>query len=150
MDHKPLFEPGFHDLPYDGLKEAIAMYCVTPFANSNRRNRLLGRFFALLKEVEQVGIFTEIWVDGSFLTDKEDPNDIDLVLFYDDSLMRSFSPREKQRFQKIRDHDQIKRLYLCDAYLVEKDEQGERRYWSRWYGHSRDGVPKGIVRINLR
>ncbi len=86
MDNRPLLEPGFHDYPLENLKESLAALCVKPFV-SRRRELLLDSFIDFICGAESLGIFTEFWLDGSFLTDKESPNDIDLVLFFDSVAM---------------------------------------------------------------
>ncbi len=150
MDEQPLLKPGFHDLLLDDLKESLSALCVQPFENRYRREELLDRFLDFLRESQSLGIFTELWLDGSFLTDKESPNDIDLVLFFESLPYQSFSPREQKAYRELTDVDRVKSRFGCDVYFVRAGKPEHQRYWRGLFGFSRDGVPKGIVRIYLR
>ena len=58
-------------------------------------NREGNRLQAYLEELHRIGI-AEVLVDGSFVTAKPDPNDIDLIVVLpaDHDFSRSLSPRE--------------------------------------------------------
>ncbi len=149
MDNRPLLEPGFHDYPLENLKESLAALCVKPFV-SRRRELLLDSFIDFICGAESLGIFTEFWLDGSFLTDKESPNDIDLVLFFDGLPYQSFSPREQQAYRELTDTERVRAKFGCDVYLVRANQPKNKQYWKSVFGFSRDGIPKGIVRVFLR
>ena len=50
------------------------------FRGSERRARLWTRFAELMREARASQAVVEVLVDGSFVTSKTDPNDLDLVL----------------------------------------------------------------------
>lgn len=141
----PLFEPGFYDVPLDGLKETLTERLVKPFTGSRRRELLLDRLLALLAEVEKVCIFTEAWIDGSFVTDKKEPNDVDLVLWY--NTVSSISPRELRTYRELKDSELMMFRFRCDLYVVRNDLPRERAYWKKFFGTTRAGTPKGIIRV---
>jgi hypothetical protein len=147
MEFKPLLAPGFHDFPLDGLKESLAALCVSPFENPERRTLLLERFCALMNRIGNAGLFTEIWIDGSFVTNKEEPEDIDLVLWYDSPT--SISPRELQIYREVQNYDFMKSRFQCDVYVVSADNHHLRRYWREWFGKTRHGHLKGFIRVFL-
>ncbi len=146
MEYPPLLTSGLHDFRLD----EISQHFVTPFADPARREYLLGRFILLLSEINQgSGIEMELWLDGSFATEKPDPEDIDVVFWarLEDLSTRSF---EQQQFiQKIfvDSHEDTKLRYKCDVYLGIQEREDMRKYWLEWFGRSREGVEKGIVRI---
>lgn len=144
MNDKPLFPAGFHDFSRLDLKESLTELLVEPFTGSRRRELLLDRLIALLKEVDSLCIVTEVWIDGSFVTDKEEPNDIDVLLWYQDAS--SISPRELRVYRELKDADLMAFRYHCDVYVL-KDKDADRRYWKEWFGKSREGEPKGIIRV---
>ena len=145
MEHEPLLEPGFYDVPSDSLKENLTKLLVAPFEDSLHRKLLLNRLLALLEKVSSVSIFTEAWIDGSFVSDKEEPNDVDIVLWY--NAVPSISPMELRAYRELLDSDLMMFRYSCDVYLATNGNDKQRRYWKDWFGYDRTGQPKGIVRI---
>jgi hypothetical protein len=144
----PLLKPGFYDVPLGNLKESLTALFVSPFGDSQHRESLLKYLLALCTEVSNVCIFTEAWIDGSFVTDKEKPNDIDVVLWYD--IGTSISPRELRTYRELKDSNLMMTHYCCDVYLAKNGNDTLRQYWENWFGKDRTGHPKGIVRIIFR
>src|SRR5438552_1466057 len=89
------------DLNTDGLLPTGLFDCTLEeirqrfgsFQGSERRPRLFGRLQELVVAMRQSGLFEEALIDGSFVTRKADPNDIDLiaVLPRDHSFERELS-----------------------------------------------------------
>jgi hypothetical protein len=77
MEYRPLYQAGFKDINESDLKSVF----VEPFENPERREYLLSRFSALLDRFKEVGISSEVWIDGSFSTEKPEPGDIDMIFF---------------------------------------------------------------------
>lgn len=48
--------------------------------NPGSRRVLWTNFMAFVQWVRQLGVFRTIYIDGSFVTDKPDPGDIDVIL----------------------------------------------------------------------
>lgn len=68
---------------------------VTAFPNSVTRPRLWANYQAFIKQFEQKVTRNFVqWINGSFVTQKENPNDIDFVTFIDYSI---FEPLEAQQ-----------------------------------------------------
>jgi len=145
MEYAPLFGPGFCDVPFDSLKESLTKSLVSPFDGTRCRELLLAHVLALLGEVRKVCVFTEAWIDGSFVTDKEEPNDVDVVLWY--NTVSSISPRELRIYRELKDSDLMRTHYCCDVYLAKNGNDRLRRYWENWFGKDRTGTPKGIIRV---
>jgi hypothetical protein len=86
----PLLAPGRHTFTLPQLRDL----CVEPFVGSPTREvlfRALSELFAALTAHE---IPCDIWVDGSFLSEKHDPDDIDLTV-KDDFDLWSCSLRDR-------------------------------------------------------
>src|ERR1041384_3846131 len=49
------------------------------FSGSDRRPQLFARLEELVRVMRLSGLFEELIIDGSFVTSKERPNDIDLI-----------------------------------------------------------------------
>ena len=144
----PLLEPGFYDVPLGNLKENLTELLVSPFADLQHRKLLLSHLLALFVEVGNVCVFTEAWIDGSFVTDKKEPNDIDVVLWY--NAVSTISPRELRTYRELKDSKLMMHHYRCDVYLVKNGNDTLRKYWENWFGKDRTGHPKGIVRVTFR
>ena len=66
----------------------VRQLCVDNFPNSETREPVMNGLEYVVYRLTEAGICGDLWVDGSFLTEKIDPNDVDLLLhikpdFYD-------------------------------------------------------------------
>lgn len=96
----------------DELKE----FFVLRYKQSSKRqvlfNELL-KFFRDFFETISVEEVT-IWANGSFISKKENPNDIDFVFFLDYMLADQFESEISRQFT----HPESKTIYQMDAYLL--------------------------------
>jgi len=100
-------------------------------------------------------ISCEIWVDGSFTTEKIDPKDIDLLVRCDGVRYNG-----EQKYREAVDWviENQKKELRCDSYALleypeghELHEEGEwwHAYWQVKWGFSREEDPKGIVVVKV-
>jgi hypothetical protein len=83
-----LLVPGIHDCTFPELEAMFGQnrWVQDPQSESRRerlcpnRGRLCERLASYLADLHRVGLEVEVLVGGSFVTDKPDPNDIDLVV----------------------------------------------------------------------
>ncbi|MBY0527591.1 MAG: hypothetical protein K2R98_29610 [Gemmataceae bacterium] len=82
---------GTHDCTLDELDEVFGQ-----FQRSDRRMELTKKLRSYVEQVRRTAIATAVVVDGSFVTAKEEPNDIDviLVLKADFDLQQELRPFE--------------------------------------------------------
>lgn len=93
------------------------------------------------------------WIDGSFVTQKQNPNDIDIVTFIN-----------YQDFEKnIKDFDALRRLRFdnkkgIDGYFVPVFPENhrknaifkmEQKEWMFQFSNDRNGNNKGIIELNF-
>ena len=131
--------------------------CVIRFPTSTKRATIMAGLEHVTQELNLKSIEGELWIDGSFLTRKTDPEDVDLVLriradFYDNA-----TPEQQQVVDWLA--DDLVTPHKCDSYFfVEWDEShplywtGEYMYayWMKQWGFSRDGsAEKGIADVEL-
>jgi hypothetical protein len=104
------------------------------------------------------GVGEELWIDGSFLTEKIDPNDADLVLVIQENFGETATAEQLAIWNWWDDPDEADpmNLFRCHTFTVPKIGPGEPGHalyvqsdksWRKWFGTSRDGDPKGIGRI---
>jgi hypothetical protein len=75
LDDAGLLPPGVYDCTLDEVRG-----CFGVFQTTDRRPKRYNKLQALVREVWATGLVAQIIVDGSFVTAKPDPNDIDLIL----------------------------------------------------------------------
>lgn len=99
----------------------------------------------------------EMWVNGSFLTQKIDPLDSDVVLRIPNSFLDSASPDQIAVVEWVATDD-LKSSHHCDSYVfvAYPDEhpkywEGEYAYayWMRQWGFDRSDNLKGMAVLSL-
>jgi len=150
--YPPIFSAGFHDLEFDEIKEK----CVDSFSDKNKREflfnnlkNLLDSFFLFNKANP---FLIEVWIDGSFTTFKPEPDDIDILLVYDDCSINSMPLMMQTSLYQLLDRNFIKINYNIDVLQLPQNNpnyDNDRSYWRGWFGFDRNENAKGVVRIKL-
>ncbi len=141
LDGEGILPVGLHECTLDEIDERFGA-----FQKSDKRIELvkqLRRYCAALKKVE---IASFIVVDGSFVTSKEEPSDIDilLVLRAETDLSRDFAPFEYNAISKRR----VKQTYPFDLLVAPEGSPAYERhleFFSRVKG--RLGAQKGLLKV---
>lgn len=69
------------------------------------------------KKMDYLEVAVKQWVDGSYITNKENPNDIDLVTHID--VLKANKLRKlHEDLTKLLDNAHCKSQYRCDAYVI--------------------------------
>jgi len=156
-DYKGLLQPGFHTMTLPHLHSVL----VAPFAAmSIRRPMIFDGLTKFLSELSQAGVIGYAWVNGSFVTEKIDPEDCDLVLCCDGPATDAAPIALQNLLQKqfVTERSQVKVDYLCDVYLRfdypptdPRHQQGLalKAYWRGQFGFDRQDNPKGLATIIL-
>lgn len=146
-----VLSPGFHNCTYDEFYVAL----VDSFPTSQSRKPIAEALLTFSKEVFAIGVPYEFWIDGSYVTTKINPNDADVILFFQYQHMNAISPLWtifRQQYSGILDiyfdyatSPENKRLLNPVVYgqIVNR-----RNYWRGQFGFDREDKPKGIVRID--
>ena len=143
--------PGIKEIPLDEFKTVF----VNGFPNSKTRSPIFAGFERYNQDFKNQ-IYDKFvqWLNGSFTTSKENPNDIDLVnlVKVSDELIA------KQGLLKLfLTTGGSKEKYLVDGYFVpiyDKDDprytvtEQQLAYWSDWFGHDREKRPKTLFEVN--
>lgn len=141
-----LLSPGFHHFTLDDLPSIF----VIPFANSLRRPMLVAGLRKFATEVAALGLRGELWFDGSFVCEKNEPDDIDLVVIVDPHSLEQLGAEQYDLVERVFHNPTAKALYGCDVYFAVSSDIGSVSYWRGWYGFKRDGkTAKGIGFISL-
>jgi hypothetical protein len=112
LNEEGLLPVGIHHCTFSELEAAFGrnQWVQDPQTESRRevlcpqRSSLCARLLAYLEELRRAGIDAEVLVDGSFVTAKPDPNDIDLIVVLpaDHDFSRGLSPQEYNLLSKRR------------------------------------------------
>ena len=116
-------------------------------------------FRRIYRQALNLGISGDLVVDGSFLTQEIDPDDIDFALVVAPDFYDNCNPEQRKFLEWIRDEKSIAATHLCDCYLcVEWPPEHEmyfdglqnRQYWVLWYSKSKIYKrERGVVIVSL-
>jgi hypothetical protein len=158
--HKPEFPPildqGFHTLT---PKEVMEL-CVTAFPDSTIRADIMAGLTTILERIEVLEMVCEIWLDGSFTTQKIEPDDVDFIVFAPMSMLEVESPELNDFIHWMNENeDEPKKLFRCHTQIVFEGATSEyandvisetRAHYRSIFGFSvATHEPKGIVVLNL-
>lgn len=157
--------PEFEDngnLPEGFIKPKLTefqMYFVNNFTNSSTRQGIFDGYIKYCSILVPLNIATLQWVDGSFTTNKIDPNDIDFVTHINAIELDAASKDIKEHFTILKNRDWAKNECNCDVYFIMRFPpdipdlyeytQKWVNYWSKWFAHDRQENPKGIIEFDL-
>ena len=155
------FDEHGHLFPHKIIAITVSEF-ETVFVNGvgdiNHRKELFDRYLKFVEDLKSAfeSPFTQ-WIDGSFITTKEQPGDIDVVTFlpYDTLTNKANAVHRFRESAKI--------MYFVDAAFCplckwnhrfyEKSKEMEA-YWLNLYSHSRLDInkkrhPKGLIKIDF-
>lgn len=147
-----MFPAGFHTLSLDDIEQA----CVDLFPLSTTRQVIMNGLRTFVQRLVNDGVKGQLWIDGSFLTEKIDPKDVDVLLRYDGAAFNAGPQSLRDTVRWVIANQ--KHTLLCDSYVLMEYPVGHAlhtegvwwySYWHRQYGFSREVDPKGIVVIDL-
>jgi len=128
------------------MEEATQRFGV--FQSSDRRPRLWVRFTEFIRQLKECGFVDTVIVDGSFVTAKPAPSDIDLVLVVASS--HDFSADLPPAHYGLLAQRRVRRRFGFDIVVVK--DGGENLELAIAFFQQvkqRPGVKKGILRIRL-
>lgn len=134
-----LLPPGVHEATLEELREKLGF--------SRRRRTLIAGLERALALMSGGGI-QRVYIDGSFVTDKPRPNDIDGC--YDmvpgmtlSSVAPIWPPTHQNRLMS-------KERFGVDFFPADAVESGSGQPFLRFFQQDREGNPKGVVAMELR
>ena len=141
LDDDGLLPAGLHDCSFEELRERFGR-----FRSSDHRERLAEALRAYLAELRAAGVAAYVVVDGSFVTAKEKPGDIDLFLALraDLDLAADLLPRDYNAISKR----SVRRRYPFDLLVAPEGSdacQHQIEFFEQVKG--RPDLRKGLLRI---
>jgi hypothetical protein len=108
-------------------------------------------------DVAAIAEFAMEWVDGSFVSLKQDPADVDVVTVTDGAVLDALDVATRQRYLDLFASPVRSKLAMgCDSYLLVMRPAGhpghasyvlQEAYWQKWWSHTRTGVEKGYLDV---
>lgn len=149
-DFPALLPPGLHPSTFPALHSMA----VAPFESDATRTELYGRLMAWVASIQACGLGGTLWLDGSFLTEKPAPSDIDCVLWM--PRWRSVADQteeNRRKLDKLLDKQLARANFGLDLYLELPPPETlihRQAYWKGFFGYCHDGVTaKGFVEVAL-
>ena len=87
-------------------------------------------------------------IDGSFVTNKMDPCDIDILLVPKPGK-ELFEEFARAAAQLCVDREGTKEEFGCEAFPVTGLESDDLREWIDFFSHDRQGNVRGLLRLRL-
>lgn len=142
---KPLFQPGIQVVSLGELRRV----CVGTFPGNVRRQTLFGLLEKYLVQFTLLHAHFTFWIDGSFVTSKTNPGDIDVVVWFDVQEIDALPHYKQGIFSALVDNASVRDSYHhIDVYCRPNGE--DVPYWLGLFGKVKEsGVPKGIPVIIL-
>ncbi len=148
-DHGNL-PPGQHDATVDDVRAAL----VDPFVESHSRRAIFDWWTHLRDGLRELGGFDANWLAGSFVSDKSQPNDLDLITVLDGPTFDEMPPHRRQMVRAMVAGHVTEELWRCDNYPLLRYPDGDSgqvpsravaRMWTQHFGTDRDGNDRGFV-----
>lgn len=147
-DFPALLPPGVHS----HTLTSVEVLAVSPFPADTRRAVLFQQFTKWVQSLKASNVTGHIWIDGSFLTEKPGPDDIDCILW---SPRFTVPPTSiiQQNTQKLLDKPVARALYNLDLYLehpAPHEVIHREAYWKGFFGYCHDRMTaKGFAELQI-
>lgn len=128
-------------------------HAVLDWGNPHRA-RLFAGYERLIAALQLIGIPTEQWIGGSFVSRCHEPKDIDVVHYCDAQAWQGLTPETRALIKPYLDGERTAAHCHCDSYFVpapppehqlSADFQIVIAYWKKKLGHDEIGRPKGLI-----
>jgi hypothetical protein len=102
--------------------------CVTAFPKSATRPTIMAGLHQVIAKLDDdVGIVGELWADGSFLTKKVDPEDVDLVLRMQSDFADTCNAEQDAVIQWVA--SDLHASHHCHSFVLVHWPEGHQFYW---------------------
>lgn len=149
----PLLPLGLHSMTLADVRNM----CVSAFSPSTTREEIMDGLETLVTALANVRVPAEVWIDGSFLTQKTNPEDVDLALCMRGEAYDYCTDEQRNTVDVVSQVD-LKPPLHCDSYVFFEypeshplywDGQWNRAYWIKQFGFSRGEERKGIAMVDI-
>lgn len=147
-DFPSLLPAGKHALSLEGLRELT----VSPFNDGGYRANMFVRLETWIRQLNDLDVHGSIWLDGSFLTQKPEPGDIDCVLWHP-RFTNTPNQAQLDSIRELVDRQRAKASFGLDFYLEICDDSEKfhrQAYWMGVLGFAHDRqTAKGFAEVTI-
>lgn len=141
LNEQGFLPPGIHTCTLEEVKSRFGSFRV-----SDRRPKLFAALLDLMTELRRTDLFEAVILDGSFVTESSEPNDIDLIL----ALKRSHDWKRDPAMHEynVLSRSRLRRRFGFDVFLA-VDGDFDYVEMVEFFAGVRDNpdVRKGMLRI---
>lgn len=148
--------PGRHPATPQEIEHSL----VLPFPTSMTRRDIFNGWIRRRQELLALVEIEAEWVDGSFVTNKRDPGDIDVVTLMREDVVDALEVSAKKRLQDLVVGNSPRLQFGCHSFPLMMADDGHpnhgrylalRGYWDRWWGyHNGSFDKKGYLEVRGR
>lgn len=143
LDSRGILPVGVHECTLPEIQSAFGQ-----FQGTDRRPQLFAQLERYVRDVRAAGVGRYLIVDGSFVTSKPDPNDIDVLLVLRDDV--DFSVEVPPFQYNARSRKYVKREYKLDFYVGFEGDYSSSEMLTVFSQVREDpAVRKGVLRTSL-
>ncbi len=132
---------GVHECSLNDLKARFGR-----FNKSDRRVQLTAQLVEYFESLRQTGLVSWVAIDGSYVTSKPDPGDIDLIVVL--KADHDFSSTLRPDFYNALSKKRVRNKYTFDVFVAPEDSLALSDSLE-FFQKTRGGTPKGILRVQL-
>lgn len=140
---------GIYPMTYNEFKRIFG-------ENSAKRKEILKVYEKFMLEIKNTGYFLNHWIDGSFVSKKENPKDIDTLTEFDGEKVDA--NKDTLRIDYLVYNSKSKTNGLCHSWRVYRYPESDKekydvyltvkfRILNELFGTDKNNIPKGIVHL---
>jgi hypothetical protein len=143
LNEQGLLPPGIYDCSLEEIGERFGT-----FQSTDLRPRLYEKLQAFLQQVRSTNLVVAVIVDGSFVTRKHAPGDIDLILVLPSN--HDFSAELQPMAYNVLSRRRVSRRYEFDALVARENTREYTEYTADFQRvRGQPHLQKGMLRIRL-
>ena len=126
--HPPIFPPGLHQMAIETLEETF----VAPEFDTPLRRRLTTQLRLFVGVLANLGVHGDIWIDGSYVTKKPNPRDVDVVLLVSPAALRVPTMEDMatlKHYMTREGRNEVRSKWQVDFYVADANSSAEHDYW---------------------
>ena len=149
--------------PYEKIRMSLdefEVFFVEKFSNNGQRKQIFDNYLKFVNDFSaKVSSNFVQWINGSFVTAKEHPNDIDFVTIINHEIFESKETLIHKNFRL----EGAKENYGVDAYTIRQYPKEHKKhtlyrsdwvYWYNWFSQTKKNrakrkYPKGFIEIEF-
>ena len=147
-DFPPILRAGIHRMTMETVRETF----VSSMPEASRRVQLFSHLDHWVARLRQLNVTGTLWLDGSFVTRKPEPCDLDCVL-WNPSFVGPITDEGKVELLAMIDHAKARAAFGIDLYVAvhsPNEQMKHEAYWRGLFGFQHDGrSAKGFVELMI-